>query len=241
MTHTTLTPLKVATIAAVSMELVRDSSPAADVLIRDELARACAERLDRDFIDPHKVAVANVSPASITNTATPLTATGPDGNSIRQDVGSITDQYIINNLPLSSAVWVMPARIANKLALMRNALGQVEFPGINAQGGTFEGFPVITSEYVLTDSNGSWVFMVSAQDIYFADDGDTQVDLSSEAALEMSDAPAQDASQGTGASMVSMFQTNSVAFRATRTINWALRRTQAVQAINDVIWGNVSS
>lgn len=240
-THTTLVPLKVATIAAVSMELVRDSSPAADTLIRDELARACAERLDRDFIDPHKVAVANVSPASITNGATPLVATGPDANSIRQDVGSITDAFISANLPLSSAVWVMPARIANKLALMRNALGQVEFPGISAMGGTFEGFPVITSEYVLTDSNGSWVFMVSAQDVYFADDGDTQVDLSSEAALEMSDAPAQDAGAGSGASMVSMFQTNSVAFRATRTINWALRRTQAVQAINDVIWGNVSS
>jgi hypothetical protein len=211
------------------------------VLIRDELAAACAERLDRDFIDPHKTAVANVSPASITNGVSALTATGPDADSIRQDVGSITDQFILANLPLNSAVWIMPSRIANKLSLMRNALGQVEFPGINAMGGTFEGFPVISSEYVLTDSNGSWVFMVSAQDIYFADDGATQIDLSSEAALEMSDAPGQDASQGTGASMVSMFQTYSVAFRATRTMNWALRRTNAVQAIDNVIWGNVSS
>lgn len=237
----TLVPLKVATIAAVSMELVRDSSPAADVLIRDELGKACAERLDRDFIDPHKVAVANVSPASITNGATPLTASGPDADSIRQDIGSLLDQYVGANNPPSSGVFIMPARVAVRLGLMRNALGQAEFPGITMAGGMLEGFPVITSEYVLTDSNGAWVFMVNASDIYFADDGDTQVDLSTEAALEMSDAPGQDAGQGTGASMVSMFQTSSVAFRATRTINWATRRNSAVAAINDVIWGQVSS
>jgi len=37
--------------------------------------------------------------------------------------------------------------------------------------------------------------------------------------------------------MVSMFQTNSVAIRAERTINWMRRRTQAVAYLTSVSWG----
>jgi hypothetical protein len=41
--------------------------------------------------------------------------------------------------------------------------------------------------------------------------------------------------------MVSMFQTNSVALRAERWINWSKRRNAAVQLINNVNWGEASS
>jgi HK97 family phage prohead protease len=239
----TLAPLKVVALSAASMELIRDSSPAADVLIRDELAKACAERMDKDFIDPNKAAVANVSPASITHGVVAVASSGPDGNSIRQDIGNLVDAYLAANMSLKSAVMITSQQIASKVSLMRNALGQREFPNITPLGGSIESYPVITSEFVsgLASSNGQNVLMVSAGDIYFADDGETSVDMSVEASLEMSDAPGQDAAAGTGASMVSMFQTNSVAFRATRTVNWALRRPQAVQMLDDVAWGNSSS
>jgi HK97 family phage prohead protease len=239
----TLAPLKVVALSAASMELIRDSSPAADVLIRDELAKACAERMDKDFIDPNKAAVANVSPASITHGVVAVASSGPDGNSIRQDIGNLVDAYLAANMSLKSAVMITSQQIASKVSLMRNALGQREFPNITPLGGSIESYPVITSEFIsgLASSNGQNVLMVSAGDIYFADDGETSVDMSVEASLEMSDAPGQDAAAGTGASMVSMFQTNSVAFRATRTVNWALRRPQAVQMLDDVAWGNSSS
>ncbi|WWO60435.1 major capsid protein [Stenotrophomonas phage SOVA965] len=45
---TILEPLKVANIAVATMELIRDSSPSADLLIRDSLAAAINERLDTD-------------------------------------------------------------------------------------------------------------------------------------------------------------------------------------------------
>lgn len=63
----TLEPLKVANIAVATMEVIRDSSPSADGIIRDQLAAALRQRLDIDFIDPDKAAVAGVSPASILN------------------------------------------------------------------------------------------------------------------------------------------------------------------------------
>jgi HK97 family phage prohead protease len=58
---------KVANIAVVTEELLRRSNPAAEALLRDNLAAAIAARLDIDFINPAKAAVAGISPASITN------------------------------------------------------------------------------------------------------------------------------------------------------------------------------
>src|SRR5690606_1606145 len=64
--RTTLDPLKVANIAVVTKEVVANSSPSADAIIRDQLVAALRERLDLDFIDPAKAASPGVSPASIT-------------------------------------------------------------------------------------------------------------------------------------------------------------------------------
>ena len=113
-----------------------------------------------------------------------------------------------------------------------NALGQREFPNVGMTGGAFEGLPVIVSDYV-----DGIVVLANASDIYVADDGGITVDMSREASLEMSDAPSQDATDGTGASLVSLWQTNSVGLRAERTINWARRRPSAVASLTGVAWG----
>jgi hypothetical protein len=68
--------------------------------------------------------------------------------------------------------------------------------------------------------------------------GGIAVDLSREASLQMDDAPTMDSDTPTGTSVVSMFQTNSVAFRAERTINWKRRRDEAVVYLHGVNWGD---
>jgi hypothetical protein len=40
-----------------------------------------------------------------------------------------------------------------------------------------------------------------------------------------------------GASLVSLWQTNSVGFLAEREVNWALRRVSSVQYLTAVTWG----
>jgi len=237
-TRTTLEPLKVANIAVVTDELLRDSSPSAEMLLRDTLAAALRERLDRDFIDPAKSASSGISPASITNGVSPLPATGTgDADDIRADVKAAFSAFIAANNAPTSGVWIMPATVALAVSLMTNPLGQPEFPGITMNGGTFAGLPVIVSEYVPTITGGSYVVLVNAQDIYLADDGGIAVDMSREASLEMDTAPSMTADSPTESSVVSMFQTNSVAFRAERTINWARRRSSAVAVLSGVNWG----
>lgn len=230
----TLRWAKVANIAVLTDELVRFSNPSADFLVRQALADALRARLDVDFVDPAKAESANVSPASITNGLVGITASGTDAAAVRADVQSIMQQFIANNLTPTTGVWIMSATNALAISLMQNALGQPAFPGLTMNGGTFVGLPVITSEYMteVADSSGSPIILVNADDVFLADDGGIQIDASKEASLEMLDGSLQqNGTNGTGASLVSMFQTNSVALRAERVINWKKRRAAAAAMI----------
>lgn len=232
--RTTLEPLKVANIAVVTEELLRDSSPSAEMLIRDELANALRERLDRDFIDPTKAASSGVSPASILNGVAGISSSGSTADNVRQDVQAVFNAFITANNAPDTGVWIMPATTALALSLMQNPLGQAEFPGIGMTGGTFFGLPVIVSQYVPSGT----VALVNAGDIYLADEGGVAVDMSREASLEMADNPSHDSTTPTEATdLVSLWQTNSVGFRAERTINWARRRPSAVAHLSGVAWG----
>jgi len=223
---------KVANIAVITEELARFNSPSAETLVRNALSAALVERIDRDFVDPAKAAVANVSPASITNGVTPVVSVGTDAAAIAADLAGLFAPFLAANNPPSSGVFIMSSTLALKLSLVTNADGVRLYPDISMMGGRFMGLPVITSNYVAANV----VILVNASDIYLADDGTVTIDASREASLEMSDAPAGDAAAGTGASLVSMFQTDSVALRAERFINWAKRRPSSVQYLSDVDW-----
>lgn len=231
--RTTLEPLKVANIAVLTEEVVRDSSPNAEAIVRDALRDALVARLDVDFVNPAKAAVAGVSPASITNGSTDdIASSGTDADAIRLDVRSVFARFIAANNAPSTGVWIMSATNALALSMMVNPLGQSEFPGISMTGGVFQGLPVIISEHV-----GNVIILVNASDIYLADEGGIAIDLSREASLQMDTAPTMNSTTPTPIASVSMFQTNSVAFRAERTINWARRRATSVAYLTGVAYG----
>ncbi|MCY1484063.1 phage major capsid protein, HK97 family [compost metagenome] len=231
----TLTPLKVANIAVATMEVIRDSSPAADGIIRDQLAAALRQRLDIDFIDPDKAAVSDVSPASILNGVAGIPSSGTDADFVRTDLKALFSAFIAANNAPTSGVFIMTATMALSLSLMVNALGQPEFPTITMTGGTLNGLPVIVSEFVPTDSSGSLVALVNASDIYLGDEGGIDLSMSTEASLQMDSAPDNPTTDSTV--LVSLWQRNLVGFRAERTINWSRRRTSAVAYLTGVNWG----
>jgi HK97 family phage major capsid protein/HK97 family phage prohead protease len=228
---------KVANIAVLTEELLRFSNPAAEQLTRDALAEALIARLDTDFVDPAKALSANVSPASITNGVTAIHSSGNTADDVRADIASLWAPFILNNISPTTAVYIMTPTTALALSLMRNTLGQPEFPGIGILGGTLDGIPVITSNYVPTDSNGSLVILANASDIWLADDGQVVIAASTEASLQMDTAPTNSSNPATPTTVVSMFQTDSVALRAERFINWKKRRAQAVAVLDQVKWG----
>lgn len=232
--RSTLTPLKIANIAVLTEENIRRSSPNSDQVVRNALVRAIAAGLDVAFIDPTNAGSANVKPASVTNGAESVASTGDDADDIRLDVRAVFQKFIDANNAPTRGVWVMSATNALALSLMVNALGQPEFSGISMMGGVFQGLPVIVSEHI-----GDVVALVNAADIFLGDEGGVAVDMSREASIEMRSAGlGMDATAGTAtAASVSMFQTNSVALRAEREINWKRARASAVAYLTSVSWG----
>jgi HK97 family phage major capsid protein/HK97 family phage prohead protease len=229
---------KIATIAVLTNELIRFSDPSAERLVRDGLAAAVIERADIDFVDPAKAAVANISPASITNGIAGIPSSGNTADDIRADIQALWAPFIAARNAPRNAVYLMDSSTALALSMLQNPLGQSEFPGITMNGGTFMGVPVIVSDYLPVDSGGGMVILLNASDIWLADDGQVTIDASREASLQMLDNPTVNSATGTATSLVSMFQTNSTAFLAERFINWQRRRASAVAWLDNVNWGS---
>lgn len=242
----TLGMAKTAGIVVITDELARSSSPSAEQVVREDLIAQTAQFLDAQFVDPAVAAVSNVSPASITNGVTPVTASGTDADAVRADVQELMGKFVTANMSLAGAVWIMTEMQALALALMLNPLGQPEFAGLQINGdsgGTFFGLPVVISENVPANPGsgeplagmGARIILAKASEILLADDGQTMLDVSSEASLQMDSAPTNPPAAATV--MVSLWQMNMIGIRAERYINWSKRRAGSVQYIDSANYG----
>lgn len=230
--NVTLRWAKAAGIIVITKELARFSSPSAEAIIRDEMIQGCTRFLDTQFVDPNVAAVANVSPASITNSIVPAVPSGSTADDFRYDISVLMAAFITANQDPSNAVLLMSATTAMGLSLMVNALGQPEFPNISMAGGTIVGLPVIVSENV-----NDRVILVNASDILLADDGGITIDMSDQASVEMSSTPiVGDESPFTGAVLKSFWQNNLVGLRVERFITWLRARSSAVAWLDNVTY-----
>src|SRR4029077_16871156 len=230
----TLGYYKIAGIVALTDEIVKFSSPAAEAMVRDQLSNAIVALMDHDFIDPEKAAVAGVSPASLTNGVTPTTATGTAYSNFAADLGTTLAKFDAARIDTSNLAIVMSSRIARSLSLMLNSLGQPLFPTVSATGGTVQGYQVIVSGNVDPTgdvaANGDNIIFLKPDEIFLADDGNVSIDISREASGQMDGAPDNPAVATT--ITISAFQHNLALVRAERFCNWLKRRAEAVQVIS---------
>jgi HK97 family phage major capsid protein/HK97 family phage prohead protease len=234
----TLGMTKMAGLVVLAKELVRSSEPSAEMKVRDDLIGSITEFADRRFLDPNYAEVSNVSPASITNGVTATVPSGTDLAALRADIQTLFRSFINLNDNPTTATWIMDPTMALTISMMQNALGQNEFPAITMNGGTFVGLPVVVSNAAnITGSpdSGHMIILAKQSDIFFADDDGIEIDASDQASVEMTDVPTADAAAGTAGttSLVSMYQTNSVAIKAVRGINWKKARSTAVAYIKE--------
>lgn len=242
-TSATLLFTKLAAISVITQELARFSRPGAEGLVRDELAKAVVAKADTSFIDPSLAEVSGVNPASITYGLTALTSAGVSAANVLTDIQALVAPFLLNGYDVSQLVLLIPNTLALTLSLMQNSLGQDSFKGMTVTGGSLAGIPVLASQYLASGASyGNMIIAVSAENIALADDGNVSIDVSREASIEMSDAPANESATPTASAyMVSMYQTNSLAIRAEREISWKKLRSTAVTYMDDVNWGSIGS
>lgn len=226
----TLPWAKASCIVVLTDELVRMSNPAAEALVRDDLANGIAAYLDKRFLNPSFEGVANVSPASVTFGVTPRAASGVTLAALDDDVAYLMRQFSTNELSLMSGSWIMAPQTAINLSMMRTNQDQLVFPQLSMMGGQFYNLPVLTSNNAApagspTDGH---LYLIDQKEILLADDGEMVIDVSAEASLQMNDAPTAGAT-----SLVSLWQTGQIGVKVDRWIYWTKRRSAAAQFIDN--------
>ncbi|MGA3972416.1 phage major capsid protein [Ralstonia nicotianae] len=225
-----LTWAKAYGLAVLSDELIKFSNPAAEALVQADLLKAMAKGLDLSFLSSN-AAVANVSPAGMLNGVTAVAASGNDALSLIADIQKLDAPLIAANIDLSGAYLLMSPARARAIGAMRNALGNKYFPDLTAEGGTLEGYPVLTSNNL----SGNVIVLIVPDEIYLSEDAGPEIDISTEASIIMDSNPAG----ATTAQPVSMFQNNMVAVKIGQFINWQARRAGfCAQYISGAAYGS---
>jgi HK97 family phage prohead protease len=224
---------KVAAIVPMTEELLKFSSPAAEGIFRDGL---------RDAIAYSWTATSSTRPRPRTMSRR---RRSPTASRRSPRPGSPPMRSVTTSAPCwpatSRPTWASAALVlvttrpmALQLGLMRNTLGNKEFPDIRIDGGTLEGIPVVTSENIVSPSgsptDGTLIVAINANEVMLADEGGVEIDVSREASLQMDSAP--DSPETASTVTVNLWQHNMVAFKAERYINWKKRRAEAVQLIS---------
>ena len=222
---------KVAGLVSITKELARLSTPAAEGRVRDDLTAELQKVMDRDLIDPNNGGDTNVKPAALTYGVTPVTPTGTDYDALKADWKSLTSAAISAELAMSGAVLVMSETTAQSLSLMETSLGNRRFPDLSMTGGTMFGLPVFTTTLATISGSPQYsniIVLIFPMEVFLADDGMAEVQASDQVSIQLLNNPTN---QSTGATapttVVSMFQTESIAIKAVRDVNWTKARTSA--------------
>jgi hypothetical protein len=201
----TLLPYKVATIAALTREMVESSN--AEALISDCLSRSAGLAIDAAFFDANPM-VANTRPAGIRNGIAALTpSASTDGfEAFFEDVSTLIGAvsavggrgpfYIVAN---SGRGVTMQQRIAREDAAV---------------------IPIASSAV------GADMICIAASAITAAIDADPEIETANAGTLVMQDT--NPAVAGTNGPERSLFQTDSLAIKVRWPASWALRDTRAV-------------
>lgn len=208
---------KVSALAVLSNELLQSVDPAAELLIRNDMAAALTAVINASFIDPSNSGTADLEPASVTNGA-PSTAAGADGAAnIRELIASFPgdlERAVLVGSPSSFAVLSDPFL----------------FPNLGVRGGEALGIPAVPST-----AAGDTLALIDPDAIALGDGG-TAVRIATQATVEMTDAPTGSSTTPTATSHVSLWQANATGILVEQVVNW-----QPIRACASVVTGMAAS
>ncbi|HEV7608545.1 MAG TPA: phage major capsid protein [Steroidobacteraceae bacterium] len=222
-----LVRLKAAGLTYLSRDLLERSAPAAELLFVHGVTEAISQAVDTLAFSATG-ASANVAPAGLFNAVAGTASVGGRLQDLYADLAYLTGIFVAAKNADGDLTLVSNRTIANQIAhLLRADNGLPAFAGqVTMNGGTLNGLKYKTGDNVVAGT----LALIKPSDVWVIADSGVRVELSGSATIEADTAPA---GEGVGpttmsANMVSMFQTDSVAIKAVRDINWQYRRTATI-------------
>lgn len=227
-------PYKVVALCVVTQELLRSSSPAAEMALGREMTRALSEATDRAFIDPHAGPIADTTPGSISFGATTISSSGSSLAQISSDLGTMITLFSSGrDEALMRAVWILSPVTAAYLSLLRGSGGAPAFPDIGPRGGLLLGMPVYVSgaAYSSGSPGESAIILADPAQTLVGDPGSVSVQIATHASLQIDDAPASGAQQ-----LLSLWQSDLVGILCERWLGWQRGSDSAVVVLENVTY-----
>lgn len=222
LTGSVLMPLKVGVLVVLTKESTQPGGLNENTFQTD-MQRAISDALDEAFLDVANAGIADEMPAAITYGATEI----PAGMDPAWDMRAMIEAFAGD---LSMAAFVTDPLTATKLAMTRDEGGNYPFPDAGPRGGSILGIPLIVTRGSPLDSNGGQIALIDASGLAMQVDS-IAITKSEVASLQMSDTPTDGAAE-----LVSLWQTNSVAFMAMVSANWENQRTGGVVVLTNVTY-----
>jgi hypothetical protein len=197
-----VSPLKVATIFPITRDSLRVNPEFGVSVLERELRRAGVTGRDRALFSPAVAGSITASASTVIDAGGATTAT-----QMRAVIESLLDALAAAGCQFESGYWFTSQRVKARLATLGTTTGSAAFPDVAANS-SLCGFPLLTSAALSYSTSGGGILgFVDAARLTFAD-GEVEVDTAVAASLQLSDAPS-----ASPANLVSLFQTNTVAFR----------------------------
>jgi Phage capsid family len=205
-----LLPVKAAGLIVVTDELLfRVDAPGQQMLGR-ELLNVVAGAADAAFVD------------RIDTGLTPITSTAPMTD-LRAALLAITGSTV------PRPYWISAVDVAKLGSTLTQAKGGPPFAAASVIGGELANIPLLVSSGVPS----GMLYLVDAAQIA-ADAVSPIIDVSGQADIQMDTAPPMASDVPTAASLVSMFQTNSTALKATAVLAVERLHTTAVSVVTGI-------
>jgi len=262
----TLNRYKVAIISNFTNELLEQSTPNIEALVREAMINDTAFKLDSALLD-NSGAVAGVRPAGLMNGVSATASAGSTAADIITDLKVLLNAMAASNLGAKPVIIMNSARLLG-LSTITNATGSFMFRD-EVRSGTLLGVPVIASANVPAASvivvdadsfaaaNAAPEFMVSDQATIVQANADGTAPTMAGAASDYTGgglgtagevkpdggiivtgdtAGAPTGASVTGYQALSMYQVYSTAVRMVLPTSWGLVRSGSVAALSSVGW-----
>lgn len=228
----TLSFKKLACLTPVSNDLLRYSSPGADMIVRNDLVTAMSVKEDSAFIRGQGV---DGSPKGLFYWAPGGNRIAANGTvnlqNVTTDLGKLMQVLMGADIPMMKPCWIFAPRIKNFLVTLQNTQGAFVFKDEMA-GGTLWGYPYEITTGVPTNLDTSGAGSNDESEIYFFDAMQAVI---GEAESIMVDA-SQEAAYNDGTTVQAAFSLDQTVVRAIAEHDFAMRYAEAVAVLTAVDW-----
>ena len=228
----TLPARKIVAQAVLTKETINAPLSQAEAQVSKALVRAAAQVANDAFLSD-AAEVGGISPPGLLAGVTPIASTGD----ALQDLALLIEAF---GGDFDSAAWIMRPSTAVQLHLVGARSSSSTFADLSAKGGSLFGLPCVTSTGVPQDSSGGYIILLDTQAILLGSGG-VEIRSGRHASLEMLTNPTNNSAVPVATTHVSMWQTDSVAIKVQRTINWTVANTDSVVALTGVNYASAST